>query len=169
MKKLKFGCGKRIEDVNDGWVNVDAQVNENIQKSFDFNVFPYPFEDDTFDYVLVQRVLHDLISPTKVLKELRRISKQGAIIKIIEPYANCSSAYTGLDHLHYFNDQAFTRFANSDEAYNFDSKPIFKIRSLEMIPTRLGMLIPTKKIRRLASYVLGEIINEIEVEYEVIK
>jgi len=74
MKKLNFGCG---EDIRTGWDNVDIQKSQKVQKSFDFNKFPYPIKDDTYDYVWSRSVLEHLDEPDKVLHELWRICKRG--------------------------------------------------------------------------------------------
>jgi len=39
--KLNFGCGKEIMK---DCINVDIQKDKTIDKSFDFNIFPYPFK-----------------------------------------------------------------------------------------------------------------------------
>jgi len=38
--RLNFGCGN---DIRKDYFNVDIKSSKNIDKSFDFNYFPYPF------------------------------------------------------------------------------------------------------------------------------
>lgn len=58
MKKLNFGCGERYKD---GYVNVDG--GEHIARCdlrFDFEKFPYPITDNTFEYIEMTQVLEHL-------------------------------------------------------------------------------------------------------------
>ena len=164
MKKLNFGCGRKI--LKD-YVNADIQEGEGIT-SFDFNQFPYPFKDNTFDYILCKDILQCLIHPTKVLNELHRISKDKAIIKIIIPYYNSKCAYNDLENRHYFNETIFSVITNPKLHYGL-SKPNFKLFSLKFIPTRLGRLIYPEKLRIFLSRLIPEIIHIIEGDLEVIK
>ncbi len=44
-----------------------------------------PFKDETFDYIFMIRVVHHLADPLIVLKEIRRVAKQGATVIISAP------------------------------------------------------------------------------------
>lgn len=83
MKKLNFGCGTKIKK---GWINVDIQKNKKIDKSFDFNNFPYPLKSNSYDYILLDNVLEHLLYPDKTIYELCRMIKNGGIIEIIVPH-----------------------------------------------------------------------------------
>lgn len=135
MKKLNFGAGN---DPREGYDNVD-------EVDFDFDIFPYPIQDETYDYIFMKDVLEHLDYPWKVLKELHRILKPNGTIEIICPHHNDESAYNSLQHKHYFNEQAFKEF--------LDHCPIFEIESLEVEPTGLGMFIPEFIRNYVARYV----------------
>ena len=47
MKKLNFSCGG---DIKEGWDNCDIQESQNVLFC-DANKFPYPFNDNTYDYI----------------------------------------------------------------------------------------------------------------------
>lgn len=164
--KLNFGCGRVIRK---GWINVDIQKSEGIDKSFNFNKFPYPFKNDIFEYILADNVLEHLDDLEKILNELHRISKKGAKIKIIVPYYHCKGAYNDLTHTHFFNETSFDNLINPD--FHYGLKKInkkFEIVELKLKPTKFGRLFPFF-VRRYASYVLGEIYSEIEVLLNVLK
>ena len=82
MNKLNFGCGTERRE---GFYNVDIIKDKGIDKSFDFDIFPYPLEDNKFDYVLVKETLEHCHFPEKVLSELRRICKDKTVIEIGVP------------------------------------------------------------------------------------
>ena len=73
-----------------------------IYKSFDFNKFPYPIKENTYDYVWSRSVLKHLNEPDKTLEELWRICKKDSIIEIIVPYYNNKSAYADMQHKRFF-------------------------------------------------------------------
>jgi SAM-dependent methyltransferase len=164
MKKLNFGCGKVIKK---GWINVDIQKYPDIDKSFDFEKFPYPFENDTFDYVLADNVFEHLNNLNLVLRELHRICKDGAKIRIIVPYYNCKGAYNDVTHVHFFNETTFYNLINPSYSVN-KNKPLFEIDHLYLKPTRFGKIFPNF-IRKYVSYILGEIYSEIVVDLIVKK
>ena len=166
--KLNLGCGKKIIP---NWVNVDIQKGKGVDKSFDFNKFPYPLKENTFSLILLDNVLEHLNDPKRVLEELHRLSLSEGKIIIKVPYYHCKGAYNDITHKHFFNETTFDNLINPENHYGLDAIPQnkkFKIETLRLTPTRLGKLIPYF-LRRQASYVLGEIFKEIEVHLIVLK
>ena len=98
-KKLNFGSGKKKMK---GYVNADihgADVN------FDFNKFPYPFKDDTFDYIYACHTIEHLENLFRVFEELHRICKDGATIEIISPFwLHPAASSVGQKHFHFSSD-----------------------------------------------------------------
>lgn len=172
--KLNFGCSNKIFS---DYINVD--IKKPADKVFDFNVFPYPFKDNTFDFVLAIDILEHLEKPEEVMRELHRICKNNAIIRIKVPYYNSHSAYNGIEHIHFFNETTIYSILFPYSYYTFydkgikygllDTLPKFSIIKLEFVSTKLGKLIYPKKVRKIMSYVLGEIFSDIEVDVNVNK
>lgn len=83
--KLHLGCGT---DKLDGWVNVDRAHDPDVKH--DLEVFPWPWPDSSADEVLANHVLEHLgASADKfigVMKELYRVCKPGAKVKIVVPH-----------------------------------------------------------------------------------
>ena len=163
--KLNFGCGRNILK---GYENVDIQEGKGINNSFDFNVFPYPYPGNYFDYIYCDNVLEHLDNPEWVMLELWRITKPNGIIRIIVPYYNSKNAYNDITHKHYFNERAIKVMCGIDHAY--DTAPVkrFNIKSIELIPIPLFKLVP-KFIREKLSGYIGNIIMAIDCEINVIK
>lgn len=163
MEKLNFGCGLNSTP---GWDNADIQEGVG-NLCFDFNVFPYPISNDTYDEVYTRSVLEHLDKPKRVLEELHRVCKKGAIIEIIVPYYNNKSAYSDMDHKHFFNDTAFKNFVNGKTERK---KPnLFEIYSLELVPTAVGKCLISKTLAKGLSLFFGGIISYIHVKLKVIK
>ena len=165
MEKLNFGCGPEIKE---GWTNVDIQKAKGIDKSFNFNEYPYPFKDNTFDYILVDMVLEHLPNPQKVMKELWRISKKNATIKIIVPYYNSYYAYGDPTHVNFFNELSMKQTLGEVDYSHKKQKEKFKIIELESVPQRFVAFLP-KKILNALKRVLGNMITRLESEVKVLK
>lgn len=111
IRKLNVGCG---EHKKEGYTNVDWQVSVHPDVQHDLNKIPYPFDDGSFDLIEAYHILEHLDRPFVVMKELHRILKPGALLKIKVPHF--SRGFTHAEHAHgfdvtfplYFN-QTFTK------------------------------------------------------------
>lgn len=94
--RLNLGCGT---DYLDGWVNVDrGNCRHDVQH--DIESFPWPFDDSSADYILMKHILEH-ISPdnfSKVMSELCRVGKAGAIVQIEAPHAGSNNYWTDPTH-----------------------------------------------------------------------
>ena len=81
MNKLNLGCGF---DKLDGYINIDNRSECSPDVVFDLNIFPYPFETNTFSEIIMDHVIEHLDDPLLVLQEIYRISAPEAKI-----YLNC--------------------------------------------------------------------------------
>jgi len=163
VKRLNLGCG---DDIKEGFDNVDVQKDKKLTKSFNFNKFPYPIKEESYDYILVKQVLEHLENPERVLIELHRICKPGAIIRIEVPYYNNKGAFGSMQHMHYFSDQTFMDFVEGRKVIN--KKQSFEIKKLELTPSIIGRLMP-KKLREKLSLFIGGLISQVHIELKVIK
>jgi SAM-dependent methyltransferase len=64
------------------------------------NMIPWPFEDNSFDYVILSNVLEHVNDIPAVLDEIRRISKSGARIRCICPHFTNPCSYVDVTHTH---------------------------------------------------------------------
>lgn len=78
--KLNLGCGR---DLKQGYVNVDLFGGD---VTHDLAKFPYPWDDDSVEEVLLHNVLEHLPDTIGVIKELYRICKDGALVHIAVPH-----------------------------------------------------------------------------------
>lgn len=159
MRKLNFGCGNKPID---GFMNVDIQEGEHVDKSFDFLEYPYPLDDNRFDYIVVDNVLEHLESPRRVLRELRRVMVKGGLLEIIVPYYNSFYAYADDTHVNFFNEIALYQ-ALGDSRYTISSKdPYFEVVSMELVPQRFLRFLPFRILDVLRRF-LGNVIVEIRL------
>jgi len=98
-KRLNMGCGlKKIE----GFVNADISPNVKPDQIVDFNKFPWPFADNEFDHIVAKDILEHLGDTSadfiKAIKEMYRVSHNGAIWEVQSPHWRCDTALDDPDH-----------------------------------------------------------------------
>jgi len=106
--KLNLGCGT---DTREGYLNIDFFRYEGIDKVLDLNKFPYPFEKDKFEEIILQDIFEHLGEPIRVLNELFRISKGGAILKIRVPHFSSANTWGDLTHKRGFSHTIFNNYS----------------------------------------------------------
>lgn len=104
IMKLNMGCGK---DIKPGFINVDYYKLPGIEKVYDFNKFPYPFKDNTFNFILMRNILEHLSDPVSVMNELHRISKPSTTIYIRVPHFSSCNVWGDIEHKRGYNYSSF--------------------------------------------------------------
>lgn len=93
---LNLGCGNMILAYA---INHDLMKREGVDEVWDLNVLPWPWEDNSFDYVIAKAVLehlqHDLLTS---MNELWRILAPEGIVEIKLPYWKSEASYNDLTH-----------------------------------------------------------------------
>tara|TARA_Y100000310_G_C20667467_1_gene808400 strand:+ start:1124 stop:1669 length:546 start_codon:yes stop_codon:yes gene_type:complete len=129
MKRLNFGCG---DDILEGHTNMDLVKLPGVDTIHDFNKFPYPFKDNTFDLVYTSHVLEHVLDLGKVMEELKRICKPGARIVIRVPHFSSGVSYRDPTHQRLFSYFTFEYFTDKC----FYPLPKFKILKRKLNFTR---------------------------------
>lgn len=132
MKKLNLGCGKEIMN---GYVNLDEAKLPGVDVVHDINKFPWPFKDNTFDEGYCSHVLEHIEDLVKVMKEFKRVCKNGAIIKIRVPHFSCGVSYRDPTHKRLFSYFTFDYFTNK---CFYKNMPQFRIKDRRLNFTRLA-------------------------------
>lgn len=130
LKKLHMGSGTNLKE---GYVNLDKANIPGIDVRHDLEIFPYPFEDNEFDFVEATHVLEHLNDIPKVMRELWRITKKGGMIKIGVPHYSDRNAWSDLTHKHPFGWESLDYMSEDKtdvvtyEYYDSEEKEKFKI------------------------------------------
>ncbi len=106
-KILDLGCGKRKRP---GAIGIDNNPATDADVIHSLNVYPYPFEDSSFDEIYVDNVLEHLDDVVRTMEELHRISRPGGLVKVIVPYFRAPWAFIDPTHCHFFTTDSFTYF-----------------------------------------------------------
>ena len=83
IKILDIGCGSQKVE---GAIGIDFNSDLSADVVHDLNLFPYPFIDNEFDKIYIKPTLFLLDNPVRVMEEVFRISKKGAIVVVVQPY-----------------------------------------------------------------------------------
>jgi hypothetical protein len=98
-KKINLGCGMSKFK---GFVNVDISKATNPDEVVDLNKFPWPWKNDEFGHVFAKDILEHLGETgedfIKVIKEMYRVSENGAIWEIQVPHWRCDIAMDDPTH-----------------------------------------------------------------------
>ena len=83
IQRLHWGCG---DNTRPGWINFDIKTGPGIDISWDI-LEGLPLGDDAIDYISSQHVLPALTVDNQVpaLSELRRVLKQGGVLRLCMP------------------------------------------------------------------------------------
>lgn len=146
---LDLGCGNRKRL---GAIGIDANPDTDADVVHDLNFFPYPFAVSYFDEIYADNVIEHLDDVMKVMEELHRISKPGALLKVIVPYFRARWAFIDPTHKHFFTVDSFSYFDPThihNKLYNY-SKATFGIERIVFNETvKRGAL--TSFVRLLAN------------------
>jgi len=142
-KRLNLGCGlKKIE----GFVNVDISPTVKPDQIVDLNQFPWPFEDNEFDHIVAKDIIEHLGETSKdfinAIKEMYRISHNGAIWEVQAPHWRCDIAIDDPDHKRLITMGMFNLFnkrmileklrdGGSDSALAFDHDVDIEIADMQ--------------------------------------
>lgn len=105
---LNLGCGNNILAYA---LNVDRMEREGVDFVWDLNDMPWPWEDESFDYVIAKAILEHLIPDLLTsMNEIWRILAPGGIVEIKLPWWNAEVSYDDPTHRWVFGLGIFNRF-----------------------------------------------------------
>jgi SAM-dependent methyltransferase len=107
MKLLDLGCGNKKRP---GAIGIDFNSRTKADVIHNLNVFPYPFEPESFDEIYLDNVLEHLDEPIHVMEEVYRICKPGGLVKVIVPYFRSPWASIDPTHKHAFTVNSFAYY-----------------------------------------------------------
>lgn len=98
-RALDVGCGGRKLP---GATGMDILALPGVDVVHDFNMYPWPFEDKTFDLVFLNHALEHADDVVAAMNEVHRLLKQGGRAVVQVPYFRSVDAYGDPTHKHFF-------------------------------------------------------------------
>lgn len=171
---LNLGSGRdyRHSDGENMWLNADKSeaVNPNVIADIDERL---PFDDDSFDLILLQHVLEHSKDIIKTMEEVWRVAKPGAEVLVVCPYYTNLWSWGDPTHTH----------AISEGTFGFFSYPVYEMNakrglSMSQLFPKCDFDYKTQKIKSPTSIAeadeysikhLWNVIEEIVAEMKVVK
>lgn len=99
FKRINLGCGfQKHKD----FINVDCNSVVEPDENVDLNVLPWPWKSNDYNHIVAKDILEHLGNDNKdfikVVKEMYRISDNGAIWEISTPHWRCDTALDDPSH-----------------------------------------------------------------------
>ena len=144
LTKLNLGCGKKQFPDH---VNVDLAASVGPDVVHDLDQYPYPFEDSCFDEVCVYDVVEHIEDMPAFMREIWRVCRPGALVRITTPHFSNRNSYTDPTHrrhLAFFSWDYFT----PGHPFNFYGSEGFEIHKRMLI---FETTLVNKLVHRLAN------------------
>jgi predicted SAM-dependent methyltransferase len=110
MTRLNLGSGGLPLE---GYINVDCNPKaDKVDVIHDLNSYPWPFEADSVDEIVMSQCLEHLVDRNLAMREVYRILKKGGTAKITVPHFTWHYAYIDPTHRHFFAYQTFFYYVN---------------------------------------------------------
>ncbi len=107
MKILDLGCGDKKAK---GAIGVDRVNLPGVDLVHDLEVFPYPFEGNSFDRIILKHVVEHIGDVIGLMEEIHRIANPRALVEIVTPHFTSLNSYNDPTHRHHFSLFAFDFF-----------------------------------------------------------
>jgi len=115
MLKLNIGAGNFIME-GEGWRNHDMTKHRpEIDIVFDLNEFPYPLNDNMYDFIRMHDVMEHLNDTIAVMNELWRLLKPNCELEIKACGMNNPNRYKDVTHKTFFDTGSFDLFCPDTE------------------------------------------------------
>jgi SAM-dependent methyltransferase len=137
-KTLDVGCGRK--KVN-GAIGLDRFPVEGVDVVHDLEVFPYPFENNSFDEIYASHIIEHVESVSLFMDELHRIAKPGAKLYIKTPHYSYSNSWRDPTHRWHFSVYSFEYFTQGHAADYYASAAKFNIISVKVTMLNLWRLL----------------------------
>jgi SAM-dependent methyltransferase len=136
---LNLGSGRQKMA---GAVNLDVSDQVEADVVHDLARLPWPLPSDRFREVHAQDVIEHLRDTVRVMEEISRVCRNGAVVHITVPHFSSANAYTDPTHCQFFSYFSFDYF-NADHALGFYSTARFKRKRAQIVfyPTLLNKIV----------------------------
>lgn len=107
--KLNLGCGNKLLP---GYVGVDLFPCEGARLRCDLSR-PLPFQDRSVEGLFLDNVIEHVPDIPRLMRELQRICKPGARIRILTPHFSAQASWRDPTHLHHLSWFSIEHFTNA--------------------------------------------------------
>lgn len=125
LRVLELGCGF---NKTPGAFGVDVIPGSQADLIHDLNLFPYPFDDSTWDRIICLDVLEHVEDVVRTIEEIWRIAKPDAVVEISGPFMSSVHYHTDPTHRRAFTSRSFDYFCPGRPLHRYGySKAAFEL------------------------------------------
>ena len=139
MKILDVGCGSNKYE---SAIGLDFNPRTKADVIHDLGVFPYPFADNEFDFIISRHTVEHIPDVMGFISELWRITKNGGHIELVTPHYTNPDWANDPTHRNHFNSYSFNTFIADRQVFDFYTdvrlKPLYTHVSLANLWRALG-------------------------------
>ena len=131
---LDLGCGV---SKHSGCLGVDMRKLGGVDIVADASKLP--FKDDCFDKVFLRHIVEHVLDITSFMKEIWRVTKNGATVRIWTPHFTAYHSYRDPTHLHHLTIESFDYFDSTTalgKEFRFSSEFDFRIEGKRIVFTK---------------------------------
>jgi SAM-dependent methyltransferase len=115
--RLNLGSG---DTPREGFVNVDVRPGvPGVDVVHDLDVYPWPFDSECADEVVMVHCLEHLADRNRAMKEVYRVLRPGGVARITVPHFTWQYAYADPTHKHFFAYRTFFYYAGRGGYFDF--------------------------------------------------
>lgn len=148
---LDIGCGAAKIS---GAMGIDIRPSPRVDVVHDLNVYPWPFEDNTFDKCIFSGSLECLDNVLKSMEEVHRITRPGGRVEIHTTHFAASNSYWDPLQKWHFSYYTFDYFLE-DFTYPIYTDRKYRMTRKELLFRRkwgLGRILYSLSARRYEKY-----------------
>ena len=105
--KLNLGCGNKKKP---GFIGVDSFDCEAVDVIAELTTNKLPFEDSSIDEIWMDNVIEHIQDIPSLMKEIQRISKNGALVTIFTPHFASADSWRDPTHVHHLSCFSMNHF-----------------------------------------------------------
>ncbi len=141
FRVLSLGCGAAKKEFPEAArateiVGVDRSPQSQADVIHDLDRFPYPLDSDSFDLIVMQDILEHLEDVPRVMREVHRMARDGALVRIRTPHYSSFYAYNDPTHRRSFGVFALDGFGESSPNTSY-AGPWFRVLKREILFPRI--------------------------------
>lgn len=102
--RINLGCGS---DIAPGYVNLDRVAGPGVEVVHDLDRLPWPFEDDSADFLLATDVFEHVSDAIGFMTECHRILMPNCHLRLHTPHWRSADAFTDPTHKRFPTEHTF--------------------------------------------------------------
>jgi hypothetical protein len=124
---IDLGCGSKKRP--DSW-GVDHFAYPGVDQIIDLDKIPWPLPEGRFENVFASHIIEHVLSVPEFMKEIHRISSDGAIVVLVTPHFSSVNSYKDPTHRWHLASDWYSVFTDS---YLRSQIPLFEHVHTEII------------------------------------